>query len=212
MSELTGNSYKPLPGQEPIVRHRRSDKRRKKKKENRRELIGTILYIVIICAFVFVVLRYVGQRTVVRGHSMDPTLNDGENLIMDKFTYHFADPERYDIVIFPGPEEDGEQPYYIKRVIALPGETIQIKNGKVYIDDVELTSDVYGSVDYIDDDYRGIAIDAIQMGSDEYFCMGDNRLESYDSRYEAVGPVRKSEMIGKVWLRIWPLDKAGKVR
>lgn len=172
-----------------------------------REIIGTIVYIAVICLVVFIILRYVGQRTVVNGDSMEATLSDGENLIMDKLSYHFSNPKRFDIVIFPGPEENGESPYYIKRVIGLPGETIQIIDGKVYIDDEELTEDVYGITDYID--YAGIAEKAINLGEDEYFCLGDNRPVSYDSRYEEVGIVHRSEFVGKVWIRIWPLSKFG---
>ena len=142
------------------------------------------------------------------GHSMDTTLANGENLIMDKLSYHFSDPERFDIVIFPGPKEEGEQ-YFIKRVIGLPGETVQIMDGKVYIDGEELTGDVYGITDYIEN--PGIAAEPLTLGEDEYFCLGDNRPVSYDSRYEAVGPVHRSEIIGKVWIRIWPLSKFGPV-
>lgn len=188
-----------------------------------KELIGNILYIAVICLIVYLILHFVGQRTEVNGDSMDTTLADGQSLIMDKLSYRFHDPERFDIVIFPGPEEmiveptpvdrllhrKSRSPYFIKRVIGLPGETIQIIDGKVYIDGKELTEDVYGITDYIDE--PGIAANPLTLGKDEYFCMGDNRPVSYDSRYEAVGPVKRSEFVGKVWIRIWPLDKFGKV-
>ena len=178
-------------------------------KSTAKNILGTIAYIVGVCVFVFLILHFVGQRTVVNGSSMDTTLANGQNLIMDRMSYHFHDPERYDIVIFPGPEEYGEHPYYIKRVIALPGETVQIKKGKVYIDGKKLKSDVYGITDYIDE--PGIAKESLKLGENEYFCLGDNRPVSYDSRYEEVGPVNRSEIIGKVWIRIWPLSKFGKV-
>lgn len=180
-----------------------------KKSNIMKEIFGTIIYIVVICLFVFLILHYVGQRTVVRGDSMDNTLKDGQNLIMDKISYRFHDPERFDIVIFPGPEENGEHPYYIKRIVGLPGETIQIKDGLVYINGEELTEDVYGITDYIDE--PGIAGEPLNLGEDEYFCLGDNRPVSYDSRYEEVGVVNMSEIIGKVWIRIWPLSLFGKV-
>ena len=111
---------------------RRQRRRKEQRRKNVKEVIGTILYLVILCVIVYFILHYVGQRTVVRGDSMDTTLSDGQNLIMDKLSYRFHEPERYDIVIFPGPEEYGEHPYYIKRIIGLPGETVQIKKGKVY--------------------------------------------------------------------------------
>ncbi len=200
---------------EESKQHEGSDTRKKhdpaegKKKSVMREIIGTIAYVAVICLVVFLVLRFVGQRTVVNGHSMDPTLANQENLIMDKLSYHFTDPKRFDIVIFPGPEEGGEHPYYIKRVIGLPGETVQIIDGKVYINGEELIDDVYGITDYIEE--PGIAAEPLTLGEDEYFCLGDNRPVSYDSRYEAVGPVHRSEIIGKVWIRIWPLSKFGPV-
>ena len=188
---------------------RRQRRRKEQRRKNVKEVIGTILYLVILCTIVYFILHYVGQRTVVRGDSMDTTLSDGQNLIMDKLSYRFHEPERYDIIIFPGPEEEGMHPYYIKRIIGMPGETVQIKDGKVYINDKELKSDVYGITDYID--YPGIAEEPVTLGKDEYFCLGDNRPVSQDSRYEIVGPVKRSQIVGKVWIRIWPLNKFGKV-
>lgn len=172
-------------------------------------ILSTVAYIAGVCIFVFLILHFVGQRTVVNGHSMDNTLADGQNLVMDKLSYRFHDPKRFDIIIFPGPEEEGMHPYYIKRIIGMPGETVQIKDGKVYINDKELKSDVYGITDYID--YPGIAEEPIILGEDEYFCLGDNRPVSQDSRYDIVGPVKSSQIVGKVWIRIWPLNKFGKV-
>lgn len=192
-----------------IKQKRMKEATEKKQGSLMKEILGNLLYIAVICAVVFLILHYVGQRTVVNGDSMDTTLADGQNLIMDKLSYRLHDPERFDIVIFPGPEEDGENPYFIKRVIGLPGETVQIRNGKVYINDKELTEDTYGITDYIDD--PGIAEEPLTLGEDEYFCLGDNRPISYDSRYEEVGPVDRSELIGKVWIRIWPLSLFGKV-
>lgn len=174
-----------------------------------REIIDMVLYLVFVAAMVYLILHFVGQRTVVNGDSMCDTLQDGQSLIMDKLSYRFGDPDRFDIVIFPGPEEDGQNPYYIKRVIGLPGETVQIVDGKVQIDGEELTEDVYGITDHID--YYGIAADELTLGEDEYFCMGDNRPVSFDSRYEEVGPVTKEEFIGKAWIRIWPLSEFGKI-
>ena len=113
-----------------------------KEKITAQNILGTIAYIVGVCVFVFLILHFVGQRTVVNGSSMDTTLANGQNLVMDKLSYRFHDPERYDIIIFPGPEEFGQHPYYIKRIIGMPGETVQIKDGKVYINDKELKSDV----------------------------------------------------------------------
>ena len=92
-------------------------------------------------------------------------------------------------------------------MIGLPGETVQIKKGKVYINGKKLKSDIYGITKYIDE--PGIAEEPLELGKDEYFCLGDKRPVSYDSRYEEVGSVHRSEIIGKVWIRIWPLNKFG---
>ena len=175
-----------------------------------REILDLVIYVAVVALIVYLILHFVGQRTVVNGDSMDNTLKDGQSLIMDKISYRFHDPERFDIVIFPGPEENGENPYFIKRVIGLPGETVQILDGKVYIDGEQLQEDVYGITDTID--YPGIAEEPLTLGDDEYFCMGDNRPVSFDSRYKEVGPVTRGGFIGKVWIRIWPFSKFGPVR
>ena len=172
-----------------------------------RELGGWIVYILLIIGLTYFIITFVGQRTRVSGSSMETTLQNGDNLIVDKISYRFRDPKRYDIIVFPYKYE--ENTYYIKRIIGMPGETVQIIDGKVYINGEELTDDVYGITDYIEE--PGIAEEPLTLGEDEYFCLGDNRPVSYDSRYEAVGTVHRSEIIGKVWIRIWPLSEFGPV-
>ncbi|MDO4554456.1 MAG: signal peptidase I [Lachnospiraceae bacterium] len=166
------------------------------------EIIGTILYFVVVMVAVFLIITYVGQRTVVNGDSMVPCLNDGDNLIMDKLTYHFRDPERFEVVIFPSPLE--EDKHFIKRVIGMPGETIQIIDEKVYIDGEELTTEVYG-IEPIEE--AGIAAEPYTLGEDEYFVMGDNRPISLDSRYEEVGPITRDEIEGRALVRIYPFNQ-----
>lgn len=180
-----------------------------KKESVGKEIVSTLLYLAVVLLVVYLILHFVGQRTVVNGTSMENTLYNGENLIMDKLSYRFSDPERFDIVIFPGTEIDGSSSYFIKRIIGMPGETVQIIDGKVNIDGEVLESDTYGITDYIDN--AGIANEPLVLGEDEYFCLGDNRPISLDSRYEEVGPVHKDEFVGKVWIRIWPLNQFGKV-
>ena len=170
-----------------------------------REILDLVIYVAVVALIVYLILHFVGQRTVVNGDSMDNTLKDGQSLIMDKISYRFHDPERFDIVIFPGPEENGENPYFIKRVIGLPGETVQILDGKVYIDGEQLQEDVYGITDTID--YPGIAEEPLTMGDDEYFCMGDNRVGSVDSRRNEVGVVPAESIKGKVVIRLFPFNK-----
>ena len=190
-----------------MARKDRQEEIEEEKPNVMRELLGMLVYVGIVLAITFLIITFVGQRTHVSGESMENTLDDGDQLIVDKLTYRFHDPERFDIIVFPFRYKDNT--YYIKRIIGMPGETVQIKDGKVYINDKELKSDVYGITDYID--YPGIAEEPITLGDDEYFCLGDNRPVSQDSRYEEVGPVKRSIIVGKVWIRIWPLTKFGKV-
>ena len=110
-------------------------------KENKvKEAVSLIIYCIVVVAVMFLVVKFVGQRTVVLGSSMEPTLQDGDNLITDKITYRLIEPKRFDIVVFPYKENTSK--LLIKRIIGMPGEKVQIKNGKVYINDTELKDDV----------------------------------------------------------------------
>lgn len=152
-------------------------------------------------------IRYVGQRTRVDGSSMENTLTNGDNLIVDKISYRFHEPERFDIIVFP--YQYKEDTYFIKRIIGMPGETVQITDkGEILIDGEELVES-YGR-EVIKD--PGLASDPITLGEDEYFVMGDNRNYSKDSRFPDVGNIKRADIIGKAWLRIYPFDKIGFIR
>ncbi len=171
-----------------------------------KEIINTLLYLLAVLCITYVLINFVGQRTQVDGASMETTLSDGDNLIVDKITYRFEDPQRFDIIVFPFQYQ--ENTYYIKRIIGMPGETVQIgEDGTIYIDGEALTES-YGR-EVIKPEHIGIAIDPIQLGEDEYFVMGDNRNNSSDSRMEIVGNIHRKDIIGRAWLRIWPLSKVG---
>lgn len=172
-----------------------------------RELGGWILYILIIIGLTYLIITFVGQRTRVSGSSMETTLHNGDNLIVDKLSYRFLDPKRYDIIVFPYKYE--ENTYYIKRIIGMPGETLQIKDGYVYIDGEQLTSDIYGN-ELIEDPQT--AEDPVTLGEDEYFVMGDNRNHSMDSRDPSVGVLKKSDLMGRAWVRIYPFNNVGVIR
>lgn len=167
------------------------------------ELLSLLIYIAIVLVLAFVVIHFIGQRTQVSGPSMIPALEDKDNLIVDKLSYRFRDPTRFDIIVFPYYYE--EETYYIKRIIGLPGETVQIQNGAIFINGEEL-EETYGK-EVIQD--SGIAEDPIVLGDDEYFVMGDNRNESKDSRTPSVGNIKRSDIIGRAWVRIWPFSKFG---
>lgn len=179
----------------------------KKKKFNWKETVSFILYIVAVFIITYLVITYVGQRTEVIGTSMEYTLSDGDNLIVDKISYRFHDPERFDIIVFPFQYK--EDTYYIKRIIGLPGETVQIDaNGIIYINGEEL-QESYGR-EVIKD--PGTAAEPITLGEDEYFVLGDNRNASSDSRDPSVGLIKREDIIGRAWLRIYPFSKFGFIK
>ena len=170
------------------------------------EILSFLLYVVIVVGITFLIIHYVGQRTYVSGSSMENTLSDGDNLIVDKITYRFSDPKRYDIIVFPYQYE--ENTYFIKRIIGLPGETVQIVDGIIYIDG-EALQESYGREVMKN---SGLAADPVTLGEDEYFVLGDNRNDSTDSRDPSVGKIPRDRIIGRAWVRIWPLSKIGILR
>ncbi len=172
-----------------------------------KEILSTSLYLLFVLCAVYLVIHFVGQRTQVQGSSMEPKLSSEDNLIVDKISYRFHDPERFDIVVFPFRYE--ENTFYIKRVIGLPGETIRIDEmGNILIDG-EILEESYGK-EVIQN--PGRAYEDIVLADDEYFLMGDNRNNSTDSRDPSVGNVRRDEIIGRAWLRIWPFNKFGFIK
>ena len=136
-----------------------------------RELLNTAIYLLCVLGAVWLVITFVGQRTEVEGASMENTLHNGDNLIVDKLSYRFHDPERFDIIFFPFQFQDNT--YYIKRIIGLPGETVQIMDdGSIYINGEKLEEN-YG-MEVIKPETIGRAAEPIELGDDEYFVMGDN--------------------------------------
>ena len=169
-----------------------------------REILNTSLYLLGVLCLVYLVIHFVGQRTQVQGSSMEPTLSTEDNLNVDKLSYRFRDPERYDIIVFPFLQK--EETYFIKRIIGLPGETVQIdEEGNIYVDGVVL-EESYGKEVIAN---PGRACDPIKLGKDEYFVLGDNRNDSVDGRDPSVGNIKRENIIGRAWLRIWPLNKFG---
>ena len=159
-----------------------------------KEIINWVVYFVCLLAVVFVINTFVVQRTMVSGDSMYPYLHNKDQLMMDKLSYRIHDPERFDIVVFPV-VRDGKEEYYIKRVIGLPGETVQIIDGYVYINGEKLDEN-YGA-EVMND--AGRAAEPITLGDD-------------DSRYENVENLKREKIVGRAWVRIWPLDRICVVR
>ena len=160
-----------------------------------RELFSGVM--VVVCAFVlaFVVTHYVIIKAEVPTGSMISTIQVGDRLIGNRLAYLFSDPKRGDIVIFPYP--DNEEETYIKRIVGLPGETLEIVDGVLYID-----GKVYEE-DYLNEPMTG-SFGPFTVPEGHYFMMGDNRNRSWDSRYWTNHYVAKSKILGKAWLRYEP--------
>ena len=177
-----------------------------KKKLLLKEVLNTSIYILIVLSISYAIVHFVGQRTVVIGESMEYTLMDKDNLIVDKLSYRFNEPKRFDIVVFP--YRFNRSMLYVKRIIGLPGETVQInEDGEIFINGERLYEG-YGRETI---EKAGVAAEPVYLADDEYFVMGDNRNNSSDSRMPDVGNIKRSEIIGKVFIRIWPFREWGKV-
>ncbi|MCM1267504.1 MAG: signal peptidase I [Bacteroidales bacterium] len=145
----------------------------------------------------FVIVFSVGMRTSVIGDSMEPVLYNGQEILMNRILYRISTPKRGDVIVFlPNGNENSH--FYVKRVVGLPGETVQIREGNVYIDGLMLAEDE--RFDEIVD--PGIAQNEIHLSSDEFFVLGDNRNSSEDSRSGNIGAVKKDTIIGKAWFHL----------
>lgn len=172
-----------------------------------KEALETSIYLLVVLIISLLVVTFVGQRTVVDGESMEETLYDGDNLIVDKISYRFREPERFDVIVFPYHYDT--KLYYVKRIIGLPGETVYIDDhGNIYINGLLLEED-FGKEVMLG---AGRAKEEITLKDDEYFVLGDNRNNSSDSRDPMVGNIKKDEIIGRAWLRIYPFNKIGFVK
>jgi len=159
-----------------------------------------IAKIVIISLLIIVPIRYfIAQPFFVRGASMEPTYHQGDYLIVDELSYRFNDPQRGEVIIFRFPQNTSQ--FFIKRIIALPTETIVIKDGSVIIKNEDNPQGFVLEEDYISDVTTGNL--EMLLGDNEYFVMGDNRVASHDSR--RWGALGETYIIGKVFLRAWPV-------
>ncbi len=175
-----------------------------KEKKTLKDILKAFFWIAIFTGCFYLFLRFIAVRIVVDGQSMYNTLEDQEYVLVDKLLYKFSDVKRYDIIVFD--EEYSSTGYFIKRVIGLPGETVKIDgNGTIYING-EKIKESYG---YEPIQFSGLAMDGISLGEDEYFVLGDNRNNSEDSRFSIIGNIKKEEILGKVYLRLYPFEKFG---
>ena len=172
----------------------------KEKKINKKvihEVLDYLIGTVIVVFLAFVLMFFMGTKTSVIGDSMMPALYNGQQILIDKFIYKISSPKRGDVVVFQ-PNGNENTHYYEKRIIGLPGETVQIVDGYVYINGSKLDED--DTYDMIED--PGIEKDELVLQPYEYFVLGDNRNSSEDSRSGNMGPVKKEYIIGKAWLHM----------
>jgi signal peptidase I len=161
-----------------------------------RELVETVVLSLII----FLLIRQVVQNYRIENHSMEPNFYEGQFVLVNKLAYRLGQPTRGDVVVFHNPRNTNED--YIKRIIGLPGDTVEVHDASVYINGELMAEDFPHN--YIP---QGEYMPPVTVGDGQLFVMGDNRPNSSDSR--VFGPIDQDLAVGKAWLRIWPLDRFG---
>ena len=181
-------------------------KRRRVNYDLFREIFKWIFEIAIVCFIAFVIIWYFGMRVSVIGDSMNPELSNGDITLINKVVYNMSTPKRGDVIAFK-PNGNESSHYYIKRIVGLPGETIEIQDGKILVNGKEI-KERYQTTE-IDD--IGVLSEPMKLGNNEYFVLGDDRQNSEDSRNIDIGNVKRTDIEGKVWFVI-ASDNFGFVR
>ena len=169
-----------------------------------KEVFSWVIEIAITLLLAFTFVYFIGLRTSVVGQSMAGTLNAGDEILVNRFVYKMLDPKPNDIIVFL-PNGNQKSHFYIKRVIAVPGDTVLIENGVIYVNG-EVFDDEIEAPSIVE---AGLAAEEITLEEDEYFVLGDNRNNSEDSRYANIGNIKKEHIIGKAWFRVAPLSDIG---
>ena len=166
-----------------------------------------IIKIVILALLIVIPIRYfIFQPFVVKGNSMEPNFHQGDYLIVDEISYRFKQPQRGDVIVFHYPQDPSQR--FVKRIIGLPGETIEIEDGKVIIFSEE-GSQILDESDYLFPSVSTPGDIRITLAGDEYFVLGDNRVSSSDSR--RWGPLPREDIVGRVFFRAWPFAAFAKI-
>lgn len=165
-----------------------------------------VIEIILVIFAAYLIIEYAVEKTTMMGVSMSTTLNEGEKIIINKLAYIKENPKRYDVIVF-SQSKNGHGYYNMKRVIGLPGETVEIVNGEVYINGVLLKEEIEVEAMRV----AGLAEEAIELGENEFFVLGDNRNYSEDSRFANIGIIVKNDIIGKAWLRLEPFSIIDKI-
>ena len=160
--------------------------------------------VAVVCLLAFVYVWYFGQRVSTIGDSMNPVLENGDVVLINRIVYNATSPKRGYIIAFK-PKGNVNAHYYIKRIVGLPGETVEIIENSIYINGKKIEEDY--KTTGIDD--VGIASEEITLGGDEYFVLGDNRENSEDSRNADVGNVKRDYIYGEVWFTVSPRKNIG---
>lgn len=155
-----------------------------------------IVSVAVVVTIAWLIIRLCIEKTTVVDASMEPTLSEGDSIVIDTITYRIRSPRRHEIIVFQ--QGDSEHSFYnIKRVVGLPGEKVRISEGVVYINGVAMEE--FANVDTMI--LPGLANYEIALADDEYFVLGDSRNNSEDSRYATVGNVKREDIIGRAWIR-----------
>ena len=174
------------------------------KDENRlHSVVNWIVDSAVVIAFACYLVYGFGGRIEVNGGSMKPVLDSGDVVLVNRLAYALGSPRRFDIAVF----SQGDQAFNMKRIIGLPGETVQIRENRVYINGEPLEAEEALDAASI----AGLAEYPMELSEDEYFLLGDNRESSEDSRFPSIGNVKRDQLIGKVWFRIQPFSQFGPV-
>ena len=169
-----------------------------------KEVFSWILEIIIVLVIAYVLVYFAGLRTSVVGQSMAPTLENKQEILINRFVYLLSKPKPNDIIVFL-PNGNEKSHYYVKRVIAVPGDTVLVKDGIVYVNDKEF-EEPDGIPEILEPE---LAAEPITLEEDEYFVLGDNRNNSEDSRYPNIGNIKKKYIIGKAWFIVSPFENFG---
>ncbi|MAG29200.1 signal peptidase I [bacterium] len=168
--------------------------------------ITELIKIVLIALAIIIPVRYfLIKPFYVNGASMEPTYQNREYLIIDEISYRFSEPIRGEVVVFKYPEDPSQ--FFIKRIIGLPNERLVVQDGSVVLYNSQNPNGLTLNEPYLSDNIITVGFSDVKLGKGEYFVLGDNRTASLDSR--RFGPLMKDELIGKVWLRGWPLNRIG---
>ncbi|MCD7865677.1 MAG: signal peptidase I [Clostridiales bacterium] len=181
-------------------------RRKKKVSQSASKNIALLIVEILIALFLaFVVVYSVGMKVTVSGNSMESTVSDGDRVFVNRLIYSLSEPKAGDVIVFL-PNGNEQSHYYVKRVVAVSGDTVQISDGVLYVN-----GEMYDEEDTEAIVNAGLAEEEITVGEDEYFVLGDNRNSSEDSRYANIGNIKKDYIVGKAWFYFSSIRDMGRV-